>query len=77
MSSELKDDGTGSTAGAAPAVGVKLNSQFTAIVQTICLVMIVALLVFLLVSPTRVAESPEQQWDYMIQSVPDGQFAKR
>ena len=61
-----------------PAVEpVKLNSQFTAIVQTICLIMIVALLAFAWVSPARVEESAEQQWEYMIQSVPyDVQFAE-
>ena len=43
--------------GTAPAVELmKLNSQFTAIVQTICLIMIVALLAFAWVSPARVEE---------------------
>ena len=80
MSDQLQDDGVGgvgSAPGAAPAVGPvnTITSQLTAIVQTICLVVIVALLTFALVSPVKVEESPEQQWEYMIQSVPDVQFA--
>ena len=37
--------------------------------------MIVALLTFALVTPAKVEDSPEQQWEYMIQSVPVVQFA--
>ena len=51
-----------------------MNSDFAATVQALCLGIITALLAFSLAVPARVEESAEQQWEYMIQSVPDLQF---
>lgn len=77
MSDQMNDGGVDSAPGAVPAVEPvnTTTNQPIVIVQTICLVAIVALLAFALVNPARVEESPEQQWEYMIQSVPDVQFA--
>ncbi len=51
-----------------------MNSDFASTVQALCLIIITALLAFSLAVPARVEESAEQQWEYLIQSVPDLQF---
>ena len=51
-----------------------MNSDLIAAVQALCLVIITALLAFSLAVPAKVEESGEQQWEYLIQSVPDLQF---
>ena len=49
---------------------IKLKTLY----RSLSLVIITALLAFSLAVPARVEESAEQQWEYLIQSVPDLQF---
>lgn len=48
--------------------------EVAAIVQAICLVVVAVLLAISLVVPVK---TPERQWDYLIQSVPDHRLAGR